>query len=108
MSVIWQQRTHGTPRRREQANRTAARLFLTVVLVITALATAYLALEASNVHISRRLWDMENAMVQMQRDNQALRVEIARLSSIPVLQERSVGLGYQPATSVDYLYVGGP
>jgi len=108
MSVIWQQRTHGIPRRKQQANQTLARVFVIVVLSATALAAAYLALVASNVHTARQIWAMEQQMMQVQRNNQALQVEIARQSSIPILQERSVSLGYRAAESVDYIYVGAP
>ncbi len=107
MSVIWQQQTHGVPRRQQQADHFLARVFIIVVLSITTLAAAYLALIASNVHTTRQVWAMKQQMMQIQRDNQALRVEIAQRSSIPVLQERSVSLGYQAAESVDYIYLGG-
>ncbi|MBN2391930.1 MAG: hypothetical protein JXR84_14475 [Anaerolineae bacterium] len=108
MSVLWQQKTHGVLRRTEKMQRLLARLLLSVVVITTVLAGIYLTLVASNVHTARRLWAMENEIANATRDNQALMTEIARLSSIPVLQERSVALGYQPAESVDYLYLGEP
>ncbi|MBN1876868.1 MAG: hypothetical protein JXA33_21780 [Anaerolineae bacterium] len=108
MSVLWQQSTHGIPKRREKANRTIALLFLSVVGVVSVLAAAYLGLVAANVRISRQVWALEYDLTEMERQNQSLRVECARLGSIPVLQELSVKMGYQPATAVDYLYVGGP
>ena len=108
MSVLWQQKTHGVLRRKEKMQRLLARLLLGVVVITTILAGIYLTLVASNVHTARRLWAMEYEIANVMRDNQALTTEIARLSSIPVLQERSVALGYQPAESIDYLYVGGP
>ena len=88
--------------------RLLARLLLGVVLITTVLAGIYLTVVASNVHTARRLWTMENQIANVMRDNQALMTEIARLSSIPVLQERSVALGYRPAESIDYLYLGEP
>ena len=88
--------------------RLLARLLLGAVLIMTVLAGIYLTVVASNVHTARRLWAMENQIANVMRDNQALMTEIARLSSIPVLQERSVALGYRPAESIDYLYIGGP
>lgn len=108
MSVLWQQTTHGVLKRQEKMQRLLARVLLSVVLITTALAGLYLTVVASNVHTARRLWAMENQIANVQRDNQALMTEIARLSSIPVLQERSVALGYQPAKSIDYLYLGEP
>ncbi len=88
--------------------RLLARLLLGVVVITTVLAGVYLMVVAANVHTARRLWAMENQIADVMRDNQALMTEIARLSSIPVLQERSVALGYQPAESIDYLYLGEP
>ena len=108
MSVIWQQKTHGVLRRQQKANRIFARLLLSVVLVVTMLGAAYLTLVASNVRIARRVWAMEKELIDIQRANNALETEIGRLSSIPVLQERSTALGYQPAGTIDYLYVGEP
>ena len=108
MSVLWQQKTHGVLKRKEKMQRLLARLLLGVVVITTVLAGIYLTLVASNVHTARRLWAMEHEIANAMRDNQALMTEIARLSSIPVLQERSVALGYRPAESVDYLYLGEP
>jgi len=108
MSVLWQQKTHGILKRREKMQRLLAQLLLGVVLITTVLAGVYLTVVASNVHTARRLWAMENQIANVLRDNQALMTEIARLSSIPVLQERSVALGYQPAQSIDYLYLVEP
>ncbi len=108
MSVIWQQRTHGVLRRKQQSTHLLTRLFVLAALVATVLGAAYLALVASNVHTAGQVWAMEQTLSETQRQNHALRVAIARASSIPILQERSVKLGYQPANSVDFLYVGGP
>lgn len=108
MSVVWQRKTHGVLRRQEKAQRLIAQLLLGVVITTTVLAGIYLTVVASNVHTARRLWAMENEISNVQRTNQALITEIARLSSIPVLQERSVALGYRPAESIDYMYLGGP
>lgn len=108
MSVIWQQQTHGVLKRQQNANRFIVKLLLGVVLIVTILAAAYLGLVASNVKIARQVWAMENELVEIQRENHAIRTEIARLSSIPVMQVRSVALSYQPAASVEYLVVGAP
>ncbi|HOT92083.1 MAG TPA: hypothetical protein PLJ78_09755 [Anaerolineae bacterium] len=108
MSVIWQKSTHGVLRRQEKAQRLIAQLLLGIIITASLLAAAYLALTASNVRTARQLWHMENQLVVAQRENEILKAEIARLSSIPVLQERSVALGYRPADAIDYLYVGEP
>jgi len=108
MSVIWQQRTHGVLRRTQQTNRIFTRVFIVVMVILTILAAAYLAQVASNVRTSRQVWALEQELLEMQRQNHALRIEITQYSSIPVMQARSVKLGYQPAISVDYLDVGGP
>ena len=103
MSVIWQQRTHGVPRRQGQMNRTLALALIVAIALISILGAAYLSLAAANVSLSREVWQMEQSLVRLQRENQALMVEIARNSSIPVLQVRSTALGYQPAEAVAYI-----
>jgi cell division protein FtsB len=108
MSVIWQQQTHGVLKRQQTANRFIAKLLLGVVLIVTVLAATYLALVASNVSIARQVWAMENELSGIQRENHAIRTEAARLSSIPMMQVRSVDLNYQPAASVEYVYLGAP
>jgi len=108
MSVLWQQTTHGVLKRKEKMQRLLAKVLLGIVVTTTVLAGIYLTVVASNVHTARRLWAMEYQVANVLRDNQALMTEIARLSSIPVLQERSVALGYRPAESIDYLYLGEP
>lgn len=105
MSVIWQQRTHGVLRRKQQSGRMFTHVFIIAAVILTVLAAAYLALVASNVHTSRQVWALEKELLETQRQNHALRIEITRFSSIPMLQERSVKLGYQPATSVDYIHI---
>jgi hypothetical protein len=108
MSVLWHKQSHGVPIRKAKSDRALALLFLGVVVIITALAAAYLGLVADNVRLSRQVWAMEQALIAIERENQALAVECARLSSIPVLQELSVELGYQPANSIEYLYLMEP
>ncbi len=108
MSVLWQQMTHGIPKRQERAGRTMAILLLTGIITLGILGAAYLGLVAANVRISRQVWAMEQDLMEIERHNQALMVECARLSSIPVLQKRSVEMGYQPAPSVDFLFVEEP
>jgi hypothetical protein len=109
MSVIWQQTTHGVPRRRGKANRLLARLFIYVAIVSTVLAGCYLALIAANVRLSRDVWQMYEELVEIRRQSEFIRTDIAKASSIPVLQKRSVELGYRPtdASAVVYINVGG-
>ena len=106
MSVVWQQSTHGVPRRQEKLNKVTARVFLIGVLIATTLISGYLTLSAANVRLSHEVWSLHNDMAQIQRDSSHLETEIARLSSIPVLQSRSVALGYGPAESIEYLRLG--
>ncbi|MBN1486859.1 MAG: hypothetical protein JW981_04405 [Anaerolineae bacterium] len=108
MSVIWHQQTHGVPIRKAKSERTIALLFLAFVVVITLLLAAYLALVADNVRLSREIWQIEQDLMAAERETQTVASECARLSSIPVLQERSTQLGYQPANQVEYLSLGAP
>ncbi|MGC9350235.1 MAG: hypothetical protein ACP5JG_18990 [Anaerolineae bacterium] len=108
MSVMWQRQTHGVPRRRQKVDRMVAALFLGVTLAVTLLLGAYLALVASTVHRAHEIWRLHDHMAEIRRRNSQIKSDIARLSSIPVLQERSVALGYQPAESIEYVIVGGP
>jgi hypothetical protein len=108
MSVIWQQTTHGVPRRRGKANRVLARLFIYVAIIVIILAGCYLALIAANVRLSREVWQLYEVLADVRRESEFIRTDIAKASSIPVLQKRSVDLGYQPANAVDYINVGSP
>ena len=108
MSVIWQQTTHGVPRRRGKANRVLARLFIYVAIVLTVLSGCYLALVAANVRLSREVWELYEELANVRRHSEFIRTDIAQASSIPVLQQRSVELGYHPADSVVYINVGSP
>jgi cell division protein FtsL len=102
VSVLWQQRTHGVQRRHQQTDRTLALLFLGVVVVVSLMAAAYLSLVASNVRLARRVWALEQELMEWERLNQGLMVEITHLSSIPVLQRRSIEAGFVPAEDVDF------
>ena len=106
MSVIWQQTTHGVPRRRGQANQVLARLFIYTAIVLTVLAGVYLTLIMSNVSLSREVWETYQKLAEVRRDSEFIRTDIARMSSIPVLQNRSVELGYSPAEAVEYMMIG--
>ncbi|MGC9400074.1 MAG: hypothetical protein ACP5HM_13180 [Anaerolineae bacterium] len=108
MSVLWQQRTHGVQKRRERENRPIVLLFLVVVVVMLLLAAAYGALAGANARLGARVWRMEQALIAQQRENQALLAEIARLSSIPVLQQRAGALGYVRAESIEFLKIAEP
>lgn len=108
MSVMWHRQTHGVPRRKESIDRLAARSFLVVVLIVTALVGGYLTLVASTVHLSREIWHTHDQLAEIRRHNSYLQTQIALKSSIPELQRRSVALSYQPATSIDYITVGAP
>lgn len=108
MSVLWQQRTHGVQRRKATADRTVALFFLSVIVVVTLFSAAYLSLLASNVSLSRRVWEMESDFVTWERTNNALMVEIARAGAIPVLQERSIAMKYVPVESVDFMQITEP
>jgi hypothetical protein len=58
--------------------------------------------------LGAQVWKLEKDLVVQQRENQVLMVEIARLSSIPVLQERAIALGFVEANTVEYLEVTEP
>ncbi|MBN1920404.1 MAG: hypothetical protein JW892_04115 [Anaerolineae bacterium] len=108
MSVTWQKRTHGVQRHKETFDRALARVFLGGVIVVTLLGSLYLAFVATNTRLSGQVWQMEEGIAEWRRQNEALTVEIARLSSIPVLQQRSIALGYAPAANVHYLVLPEP
>jgi cell division protein FtsL len=106
MSVVWQQSTHGVPRREERVSRVTARVFLLAVVIATALIGAYLALSAANVRLSSQVWTLHNEMADRQREISRLQDDIADASSIAALQARSVELGFAPADAVDFVERG--
>ncbi len=108
MSVVWQQSTHGVPRRQERLNQVTTRAIVVGALIATVLVGSYLALGALNVRLSREVWSLHAELAARQREISRLEIEIARLSSIPVLQERSVALGFAPAESIEFIELGAP
>jgi cell division protein FtsL len=108
MSVVWQQSTHGVQRRQERLNQVATKTIVVGALVATVLIGAYLALGALNVRLSREVWSLHKELAEQQREISWLETEVARLSSIPVLQIRSVEQGYAPAESIEYIELGAP
>jgi hypothetical protein len=79
-----------------------------ITVAAAVLVGGYLALSASNARISGEIWQLHNQMAETYRQSSWLETEIARLSSIPVLQARSVSLGYQPADSIEYVQPEAP
>jgi len=110
MSVQWQKSTHGVQRRRQKVNRVTVITFAAITVMAAALGLLYLGLVASSAHLTGEIWILHNELADIQRESSRLETEIARLSSIPVLQARSVALGYQPAQVIEYLdiEVGAP
>ncbi len=107
MSVLWQQQTHGVPKRQEQRDRALALLFFSVVVVVALLIAGYLSLLASNVHLANQVWTLKEEILQEERQNELLRVEIGQAGSIGVLQQRSIEMGYHPAEQLDFLQIEG-
>jgi hypothetical protein len=77
-------------------------------VIATALAIGYLTLIASNVGLAREIWKMHLELAGLRRQNSEIMVEIAENGSIPILQDRSVRLGYQPAKAIDFMVVQEP
>jgi hypothetical protein len=103
MSVLWQQRTHGVQKRKERENRSIALLFLIAVTVALVLGAAYVTLAGANAKLGARVWTMEQDLIAQQRENQVLMIKIAQLSSIPMLQQRAIALGYVEADVIEYM-----
>ncbi len=108
MSVIWLQKTHGVQQRQVHKERMLAAILFGVLVVLTLLAGAYLALMAHNTHLARDIWSMEEDLAYLERANRALEAEIAAWTRIERLQERARQLGYEPAEQVDYMVLEVP
>ena len=108
MSISRQIKAHGVAVKRERVDPMMTRAFALAVVIICVVMALYLALTASSVKLSVQVWTMHNNLADIQRENSRLETEIARNSSIPVLQERSVRLGYGAADSIEYLIIGEP
>lgn len=89
-------------------DRLTAVAFVVGITVVSVLAFAYLALAASSARLSSEIWRTQMELGEIQRETSRLETEIARLSSIPVLQVRSVDLGYAPAAAIEFIEVEEP
>jgi hypothetical protein len=108
MSMSRQIKAHGVAVKRERVDPMTTRMFALAVVIVCILMAMYLALTASSVKLSVRVWALHNELADIQRQNSRLETEVARHSSIPVLQERSVRMGYGAAESIEYLIIGEP
>jgi len=107
MGAVWQKEMHGVRRRTEPLDRAAMARLLLLIAIVVVLAFVYMGLLWSTTRLGGELWALNERLIEIQRQNSLIEAEIARLSSIPVLQVRSVELGYMPAEQVEYLIVGG-
>jgi cell division protein FtsB len=77
-------------------------LLAVVTLIIGAL---YLAQTTTSITTARDIRQLDQQKGRLERENELLRAEIARLNSLQNLEERAATLGFRPAGPDDILYL---
>ena len=96
--------THGTKQPSWPVGPVALRLALLLVLA-GLLAGLYLWQASEIATTGRRIEMLRRQQLNLERENAELLDQIAIEGGIPRLQERAAGLGFTPATQVEYLPV---
>jgi cell division protein FtsL len=80
-----------------------------VVVVGIIIATLYLIQTSTTTTTARELLEMDDYRLDLERDNERLRAEIAELQSLPRVMTRAAELGFREAgdDDIQYLIVDG-
>ena len=84
-------------------------IFLLVVLGFAMIATLYLMVTSQAAIVGREIQDLRSKIIDTEHTNADLQTELARLTSMDVVEKRAYALGFRPVEpeEVEYLYVPG-
>lgn len=99
--------THATERRRWQPQRQVIALTMLGVVLALIFGGLYLSQVVNEATTNRRLEALLNQRDDLERENELLRVEVARLKSVPNLFARAQEKGFEAvdANRIEYLVV---
>lgn len=99
--------THATERRRWQPQRQVVALTMLSIVLALIFGGLYLSQVVNEATTNRRLEALLNQRDDLERENELLRVEVARLKSVPNLFARAQEKGFEPvdANRIEYLVV---
>jgi hypothetical protein len=75
------------------------------VVLVALIAGVYLNVTARAATIGREIQNMEQDILELQRDNADLENQLGLLTSIRTMQRRAEDLGFQPINPAEVLYV---
>ncbi len=98
---------HATERRRWQPQRQVIALTMLGIVLALIFGGLYLSQVVNEATTNRRLETLLNQRDDLERENELLRVEVARLKSVPSLFARAQEKGFEPvdANRIEYLVV---
>jgi cell division protein FtsL len=84
-------------------------IFLLIVLAFAMIATLYLMVTSRAAIVGREIQDLRSEIIDTEHTNADLQTELARLTSMDVVEKRAYELGFRPVKpeEVEYLYVPG-
>ena len=80
-------------------------VFSLAVVLVALIAGVYLNVTARGATIGREIQDMEEEILELQRDNADLENQLGQLTSIRTMKRRAEDLGFQPINPAEVLYV---
>jgi cell division protein FtsL len=84
-------------------------IFLLIVLAFAMIATLYLMVTSRAAIVGREIQDLRSEIIDTEHTNADLQTELARLTSMDIVEKRAYELGFRPVKpeEVEYLYVPG-
>ncbi|MFN2150569.1 MAG: hypothetical protein ACK2T5_03155 [Anaerolineales bacterium] len=84
-------------------------IFLLIVLGFAMIATLYLMVTSQAAIVGREIQDLRSEITDTEHTNADLQTELARLTSMNIVEKKAYALGFRPVEpeEVEYLYVPG-
>jgi hypothetical protein len=103
MSDFIEWATHGIKRGRFETDRRTVGYGVLLLICLTVIAALYLMLVSRTAAQGRHIQQLQAEWFQMKRENEQLRVDLARVRSIERLRERAEAMGFAIPEQVDFL-----
>jgi hypothetical protein len=107
MAQNWVQ--HALDRSAWRPERQVAWLIILGIVITLIFAGVYLSQIANYATTNRQIEALIQQRDRLERENEALRADIAQLQTVPLLLQRAEVLGFHPATAsdIEYLIING-